>query len=123
MSNIAPFAGPARSLMPGLPSAARDARYDLLTRAARRHGALHVFTAHTRDDQAETVIMRLSRGSGLAGLAAMARQSGRGDVILVRPFLDVPKSRLVATLKKEGIAFAEDPPTMIRVSLARGCAR
>ncbi len=93
----------------GLPSAARDARYDLLTRAARRHGALHVFTAHTRDDQAETVIMRLSRGSGLAGLAAMARQSGRGDVILVRPFLDVPKSRLVATLKKEGIAFAEDP--------------
>ncbi|CAN5320207.1 tRNA lysidine(34) synthetase TilS [soil metagenome] len=93
----------------GLPSAARDARYDLLTRAARRHGASHVFTAHTRDDQAETVIMRLSRGSGIAGLAAMARQSGRGDVILVRPFLDVPKSRLVATLEKAGIAFADDP--------------
>lgn len=93
----------------GVPAAARAARYDLLGSAARRHGATHVFTAHTRDDQAETVIMRLSRGSGIAGLAAMARESDRGDVIVVRPFLDVPKSRLVATLRKEGIAFADDP--------------
>lgn len=93
----------------GLPSAARDARYRLLLRAASRHGASHIFTAHTRDDQAETVIMRLSRGSGIAGLAAMARQSDRGGVILARPFLDVPKSRLVATLAKAGIAFADDP--------------
>jgi tRNA(Ile)-lysidine synthase len=95
--------------MAGLPSAARDARYDLLARAAQRHGASHIFTAHTRDDQAETVVMRLSRGSGLAGLAAMARQSDRDGVVLVRPFLDVPKSRLVATLEKAGIAFADDP--------------
>lgn len=93
----------------GLPSAARDARYRLLLRAASRHGASHIFTAHTRDDQAETVIMRLSRGSGIAGLAAMARQSDRGGVILARPFLDVPKSRLVATLAKAGIGFADDP--------------
>lgn len=93
----------------GLPSAARDARYRLLLRAAASHGASHIFTAHTRDDQAETVIMRLSRGSGIAGLAAMARQSDRGGVMLVRPFLDVPKSRLVATLAKAGIAFADDP--------------
>ncbi|MBR2117408.1 MAG: tRNA lysidine(34) synthetase TilS [Pseudomonadota bacterium] len=93
----------------GLPSAARDARYRLLLRAASNHGASHIFTAHTRDDQAETVIMRLSRGSGIAGLAAMARQSDRGGVILARPFLDVPKSRLVATLAKAGIAFADDP--------------
>jgi tRNA(Ile)-lysidine synthase len=93
----------------GVPSAARDARYRLLVRAAQRHGASHIFTAHTRDDQAETVIMRLSRGSGLAGLAAMARQSDRDGVMLVRPFLDVPKSRLVATLQKAGIAFADDP--------------
>lgn len=93
----------------GLPSAARTARYRLLARAAQRHGALHVFTAHTRDDQAETVIMRLSRGSGLPGLAAMARQSDREGVVLVRPFLDVPKSRLIATLEKVGIAFADDP--------------
>lgn len=93
----------------GVPSAARAARYALLARAARRHGATHIFTAHTRDDQAETVIMRLSRGSGLAGLAAMARQSDRDGVVLVRPFLDLPKSRLIATLEKAGIAFADDP--------------
>lgn len=93
----------------GVPSAARDARYRLLVRAAQRHGASHIFTAHTRDDQAETVIMRLSRGSGLAGLAAMAPQSDRDGMVLVRPFLDVPKSRLVATLEKAGVAFADDP--------------
>lgn len=93
----------------GIPSAARAARYGLLARAAQRHGASHIFTAHTRDDQAETVIMRLSRGSGLTGLAAMARQSDRDGVVLVRPFLDVPKSRLIATLEKAGVAFADDP--------------
>ena len=93
----------------GVPSAARDARYRLLVRAAQRHGASHIFTAHTRDDQAETVIMRLSRGSGLAGLAAMAPQSDRDGMVLVRPFLDVPKSRLVATLENAGVAFADDP--------------
>lgn len=93
----------------GLPSAARDARYRLLASAAQRHAASHIFTAHTQDDQAETVIMRLSRGSGIAGLAAMARQSDRGGAILARPFLDVPKSRLVATLRKAGVAFADDP--------------
>lgn len=93
----------------GLPSAARDARYGLLIHAAREHGASQIFTAHTQDDQAETVIMRMARGSGIAGLAAMARQSPRDGVILTRPLLGVPKSRLVATLVKAGIAFADDP--------------
>ena len=93
----------------GVPSAARDARYRLLVRAAQRHGASHIFTAHTRDDQAETFIMRLSRGSGIAGLAAMARQSERDGMVLARPLLDVQKSRLIATLQKAGIAFADDP--------------
>jgi tRNA(Ile)-lysidine synthase len=93
----------------GLLSAAREARYRLLVRAAQGYGASHILTAHTQDDQAETVIMRLSRGSGIAGLAAMARQSDRDGVVLARPFLDVPKARLVATLEKAGIAFADDP--------------
>jgi tRNA(Ile)-lysidine synthase len=93
----------------GLPAAARAARYDLLTKAARRAGAVHVVTAHTRDDQAETVIMRLSRGSGIAGLAGMAPQSARDGITLVRPLLDVPKDRLIATLRRAGIGFATDP--------------
>ena len=93
----------------GLPAAARTARYHLLAKAARNHGAIHIFTAHTRDDQAETLLMRMLRGSGLAGLAAMAGQSPRDGVVLVRPFLDVPKSRLVATLKKAKLGFADDP--------------
>jgi len=93
----------------GLPSAARDARYRLLAREAKRHEASHIFTAHTQDDQAETVVMRMSRGSGLAGLGAMARESARDGVILARPFLGIPKSRLIATLAKAGIAFADDP--------------
>jgi tRNA(Ile)-lysidine synthase len=93
----------------GLPAAARAARYRLLVQAARAGGATHILTAHTRDDQAETLMMRMLRGSGIAGLAAMARESERDGVLLARPLLDVSKSRLVATLKKAKIGFADDP--------------
>jgi tRNA(Ile)-lysidine synthase len=93
----------------GVPAAAREARYRLLAKAARAARAAHVLTAHTRDDQAETLLMRLVRGSGIAGLSAMARESERDGVRLARPLLDVPKSRLIATLNKAKIAFADDP--------------
>jgi tRNA(Ile)-lysidine synthase len=93
----------------GLPAAARAARYRLLAQAARSSGATHILTAHTLDDQAETVLMRMLRGSGIAGLAAMASETEREGVRLARPLLQVPKSQLIATLKKAGIAFADDP--------------
>jgi tRNA(Ile)-lysidine synthase len=93
----------------GLPAAARAARYELLARAARACGATHVLTAHTRDDQAETLLMRLLRGSGIAGLSAMARQSEREGFVLARPLLNVPKARLIATLSRAKIDFADDP--------------
>ncbi|HXH44703.1 MAG TPA: tRNA lysidine(34) synthetase TilS [Bradyrhizobium sp.] len=93
----------------GLPAAAREARYRLLAGAARAAGASHVLTAHTRDDQAETLLMRLLRGSGLAGLSAMAPLSERDGLVLARPLLDVPKSQLIATLRRARIGFAEDP--------------
>jgi len=107
----------------GLPAAARAARYRLLARAARASGATHILTAHTRDDQAETLLMRLLRGSGIAGLGAMARQSERDGVLLARPFLHVSKSQLIATLKKAKLGFADDPtnrdPSFTRPRLRR----
>jgi len=112
----------------GLPEAARVARYHLLGVAARAAGAGHILTAHTLDDQAETVLLRMARGSGVTGLAAMARETvlpgqagparaavtARGrhaadPLLLVRPLLDLPKARLIATLAASRISFCEDP--------------
>jgi tRNA(Ile)-lysidine synthase len=104
----------------GLQEAARSARYRLLAAAARAAGAHHILTAHTLDDQAETVLLRMARGSGLTGLAAMARETllavhaaasrrdAAGPFVLVRPLLDVPKARLIATLDASRVAFCED---------------
>jgi len=93
----------------GLPAAARDARYRLLAQAARQGGATHIVTAHTRDDQAETVLMRMLRGSGITGLAAMARETERDGVHLARPLLEISKAQLIATLTRAKISFADDP--------------
>ena len=93
----------------GVPAAARAARYDLLAKAAKAFDARHIMTAHTRDDQAETVVMRLARGSGIAGLAAMARETTRNGLTVVRPLLDVTKASLIATLQDAGIPYAVDP--------------
>jgi tRNA(Ile)-lysidine synthase len=98
----------------GLQQTARAARYRLLAQAANAARAAVVLTAHTLDDQAETVLIRMSRGSGLAGLAAMSRVSalpvtGGQGVTLVRPLLEIPKARLIATLERAKIEFADDP--------------
>lgn len=92
----------------GIQAAAREARYRLLAQAAAKAGATVIFTAHTRDDQAETLLMRMARGSGLAGLAGMARQTHRGGLVIARPLLDIDKARLVATLKRSGLDWVED---------------
>ncbi|MFA6264997.1 MAG: tRNA lysidine(34) synthetase TilS [Pseudolabrys sp.] len=104
----------------GIPQAAREARYRLLANAARKAGAQHILTAHTRDDQAETVLIRMSRGSGVTGLTGMAMSTRlhvpglpvldeTRSLLLVRPFLDIPKLRLIATLDKAKILYADDP--------------
>jgi len=115
---------------------ARQVRYELLAAAARGAGAPYVLTAHTLDDQAETVLLRMARGSGVSGLGAMARQTllpksslsksllsksslptsppagptrKSTPIVLVRPLLDLPKKRLIATLAAMGITFVDDP--------------
>jgi tRNA(Ile)-lysidine synthase len=93
----------------GLQEAARRARYNLLGEAARETGASHIVTAHTLEDQAETVLLRLTRGSGFTGLGAMARATEFDGLTLLRPLLHVPKARLIATLEATATPFAEDP--------------
>lgn len=98
----------------GLPAAARVARYRLLAAQARVLGADTIVTAHHADDQAETVLMRLLRGSGpagLAGMAALAPLPGHeaSGLSLARPLLCWPKADLVAFCRAEGLAFFEDP--------------
>jgi tRNA(Ile)-lysidine synthase len=100
----------------GIQEAARNARYRLLASVAHRAGVEYILTAHTQDDQAETVLFRLVRGSGLAGLRGMAYGSqlersltGKRQLYLSRPLLGLPKSRLLATLAAAGIPFADDP--------------
>lgn len=98
----------------GLQAAARAARYALLAREARRIGASWVATAHTRDDQAETVLLRLARGAGVDGLAAMDADSpwpvpGGAELRLLRPLLGVSRAALRAWLASQDLPFAEDP--------------
>jgi tRNA(Ile)-lysidine synthase len=93
----------------GIQAAAREARYGLMTAYCREHGIGCLVTAHTEDDQAETFLMRLRRGSGLDGLAAMAAVSERGGVTIVRPLLGLSKARLTAYLRSLGVPFASDP--------------
>lgn len=88
---------------------ARAARYRLLEHYCARHEISGLFLAHHRDDQAETVLIRLAKGSGLDGLSGMARARKSGAVTLLRPFLDCPKARLVATCRALGVPFVEDP--------------
>jgi len=93
----------------GLQDAAREARYRLLVELAREAGASHLVTAHTLDDQAETILMRLAKGSGLKGLKGMRRELERDGVIHARPLLDWPKARLVDLCRRNGWAFVSDP--------------
>jgi tRNA(Ile)-lysidine synthase len=107
-------------------AAARAARYHLLEEWCAQTGIFHLLVAHHQDDQAETFLLRLARGSGLDGLAAMAPLVERPSCRLLRPLLTVPKARLVATLKAHDQAWLEDRSNrndkFARVRLRRGRA-
>lgn len=106
-----------------LQARARAARYDLMAGFCHAHDIQGLVTAHTQDDQAETFLMRLKRGSGLDGLAAIPERGAWAGIAVLRPLLDVPKARLVATLNERGIGFASDPsnadPRFERVRVRR----
>lgn len=94
--------------------AARDLRYDFFEQVARQHGAGKIVVAHTADDQAEEVLLRLIRGSGRAGLAGMAPCR---DNRIARPFLNIGKQEILAYLAETGTAFCEDSSNRQRIFL------
>jgi tRNA(Ile)-lysidine synthase len=92
----------------GPEAAARDARYAALEDAADRHGARAVLLGHTRDDQAEGVLLGLARGSGARSLSGMAPARGR----LLRPLLGVSRAQTHAACAAQGIAVWHDPTNL-----------
>jgi tRNA(Ile)-lysidine synthase len=88
---------------------AREARYDLMAAYCHAHDIPALVTAHHLDDQAETFLMRLKRGSGLDGLAAIPDESLWSGIAVLRPLLDMQKARLAVTLTEAGLGWAEDP--------------
>jgi tRNA(Ile)-lysidine synthase len=93
----------------GLQAKARAARYDLMAAYCHANDIPALVTAHTQDDQAETFLMRLKRGSGLDGLTAIPEMGAWAGIAVLRPLLDVAKARLVATLDEAGMSFVSDP--------------
>ena len=92
-----------------LEEAARDARYDFLASVARRYGARYVATAHTADDQIETILHRILRGTGIAGLAGIHRtREFLAGTTLVRPLLTCHRVEVLNYLQQLGQTFVED---------------
>lgn len=101
----------ARTRGRGLEDAARELRYAALGRIARREKCAAVVTAHTLDDQAETLFLNLVRGAGPTGLGGMAPRAplpGDSNVVLARPFLGIKKQTLLAHLRSRRIPFRVD---------------
>jgi tRNA(Ile)-lysidine synthase len=93
----------------GIQAAARDARYRLLAGWCRANGCLHLLTAHHREDQLETHLIRRRAHSGPDGLAGMSAIRELVDCRLLRPLLGFPRMRLRALLEAEGQPFISDP--------------
>lgn len=92
-----------------LQARARDARYALLADWADHRRALAVATAHHADDQAETFLMRASRGSGVSGLASIRSVAVIAGATVVRPLLGLRRAALRAIVRRAGLPFVDDP--------------
>lgn len=93
----------------GLQAAARDARYRLMLGWCKAHGVRHLCLGHTLDDQAETVFMRLLRGSGVDGLSGMRQITQRSNITIARPLLRISRASLQAFLTQAGLSWVDDP--------------
>jgi tRNA(Ile)-lysidine synthase len=93
----------------GLQAEARKARYAALANWADAQGIGHLATAHHLDDQAETLLMRLQRGSGVAGLSAIRPIRRQGGLLILRPLLAWTKAELVHLVARAGIEPVDDP--------------
>ena len=93
----------------GIEAAARAARYRFLEKVAGRCGARFVATAHTADDQAETILHRIVRGTGIRGLSGMARTRPLGHAVLIRPLLTTRRDELIAYLDAIRQPYRHDP--------------
>ena len=91
-----------------LEESARKLRYGVLRRMAVRAGATHIAVAHTSDDQAETVLLRLIRGAGLLGLSGMRPSRKLRTLDLVRPLLTTTRDQVLEYAKRRGLAFRTD---------------
>jgi len=99
----------ARTLTRSAQSAAREARYGLMTDWCLANACSHLFVAHHADDQVETFLLRLSRGSGVDGLAAMAPTVMRDGIVIARPLLGFSKAQLIAACRAMDQPWIEDP--------------
>ena len=88
---------------------ARRYRYEMLVGYCRDRGIPALIVAHNMDEQAETFLMNISRGSGVRGLAAMAQRFMRDGVWVLRPLLSFPREKLRAFLRRQGQEWIEDP--------------
>jgi tRNA(Ile)-lysidine synthase len=100
--------GIAKAKKLSIEEAARNERYGLYLSAANRFKADKIALGHTRDDQAETILMRLIRGSGLLGLSAIPPTRRFEDKIIIRPLIGVSKEEIVKFLRERKIAFRRD---------------
>lgn len=115
----------------GIEAAARQARYRLMGAWLSKHGIATLFVGHTQDDQAETFLLRLARGSGLDGLAGMRARApwpvpGFSQLVAARPLLGLRRDSLRAYLKDKGQAWLDDPmnedPAFDRVRIRKAQA-
>lgn len=88
---------------------ARQARYDLMAQYCQAQNIKGLFLGHHREDQSETFLFRLAKGSGLDGLSCMYAAQDRGPVTLLRPLLSVSKAELIALCNSNALAYVQDP--------------